>query len=46
MQQAARISEFTGFFYQGKLEEFNKTDIIFTNLSNKKTEDYITGKFE
>lgn len=45
MQQAARISDFTGFFYQGKLEEFDKTDIIFTNPSNKKTEDYITGKF-
>ena len=45
MQQAARISEYTGFFYQGVLEEFNKTDKIFTNPSNKKTEDYITGKF-
>ncbi|WP_300356741.1 phosphate ABC transporter ATP-binding protein PstB [Fusobacterium sp.] len=45
MQQAARISDFTGFFYQGKLEEFDKTDIIFTNPTNKKTEDYITGKF-
>ena len=46
MQQAARISEYTGFFYQGVLEEFDKTDKIFTNPSNKKTEDYITGKFE
>ena len=45
MQQAARISEYTGFFYQGVLEEFDKTDKIFTNPSNKKTEDYITGKF-
>lgn len=45
MQQAARISDFTGFFYQGKLEEFDKTDIIFTKPHNKKTEDYITGKF-
>ena len=42
MQQAARISEYTGFFYQGVLEEFDKTDKIFTNTSNKKTEDYIT----
>lgn len=45
MQQAARISDYTGFFYQGKLEEFDKTDIIFTNPHKKKTEDYITGKF-
>ena len=45
MQQAARISDFTGFFYQGKLEEFDKTDVIFTNPHKKKTEDYITGKF-
>ena len=45
MQQAARISEYTGFFYQGVLEEFDKTDKIFANPSNKKTEDYITGKF-
>lgn len=45
MQQAARISEYTGFFYHGILEEFDKTDKIFTNPKNKKTEDYITGKF-
>lgn len=45
MQQAARISDFTGFFYQGKLEEFDKIDIIFTKPNKKKTEDYITGKF-
>ena len=45
MQQAARISDYTGFFYQGKLEEFDKTDIIFTKPNKKKTEDYITGKF-
>ncbi len=45
MQQAARISEYTGFFYHGILEEFDKTDKIFTNPANKKTEDYITGKF-
>lgn len=36
MQQAARISDFTGFFYQGKLEEFDKTDIIFTKPNKKK----------
>jgi len=45
MQQAARISEYTGFFYQGILEEFGATEKIFTNPENKKTEDYITGKF-
>lgn len=45
MQQAARISEYTGFFYQGVVEEFGKTEKIFTNPDNKKTEDYITGKF-
>ena len=45
MQQASRISEYTGFFYQGVLEEFDKTEIIFTAPNNKKTEDYITGKF-
>lgn len=45
MQQASRISDYTGFFYKGILEEFDKTEIIFTNPRNKKTEDYITGKF-
>lgn len=45
MQQAARISEYTGFFYQGVVEEFGKTEKIFTNPDKKKTEDYITGKF-
>jgi phosphate transport system ATP-binding protein len=45
MQQASRISEYTGFFYQGVLEEFDRTEIIFTAPNNKKTEDYITGKF-
>lgn len=45
MQQASRISDFTGFFYKGVLEEFDNTEVIFTNPKNKKTEDYITGKF-
>ena len=45
MQQAARISDYTGFFYTGVLEEFDETEKIFTNPINKKTEDYITGKF-
>ncbi len=45
MQQASRISDYTGFFFKGILEEFNRTALIFTNPKNKKTEDYITGKF-
>lgn len=45
MQQASRISEYTVFFYQGVLEEFDKTELIFTTPHKKKTEDYITGKF-
>lgn len=45
MQQASRISEYTGFFYQGVLEEFDKTELMFTTPHKKKTEDYITGKF-
>jgi len=45
MQQAARVSEYTGFFYVGKLIEFNATAKIFTNPSVKQTEDYITGRF-
>ena len=45
IQQASRISDYTGFFYQGVLEEFGETSKIFTTPSVKKTEDYITGKF-
>jgi phosphate transport system ATP-binding protein len=45
MQQAARVSEYTGFFYIGKLIEFNQTEKIFTNPAVKQTEDYITGRF-
>ena len=45
MQQAARVAEYTGFFLLGKLIEFDKTEKIFTNPSDKKTEDYITGRF-
>ncbi len=45
MQQAARISDNTGFFYLGKLIEFDQTQKIFTNPSNKQTEDYVTGRF-
>jgi phosphate transport system ATP-binding protein len=45
MQQAARISDMTGFFYIGKLIEYGPTEKIFTNPSIKQTEDYITGRF-
>jgi len=45
MQQAALVAEFTGFFLLGKLIEFDKTEKIFTKPSDKKTEDYITGRF-
>src|SRR5512146_1559021 len=45
MQQAARVAEFTGFFLLGRLIEFDKTEKIFTNPSDKRTEDYITGRF-
>ena len=45
MQQAARVSEYTGFFYLGKLIEFDATEKIFTNPGMKQTEDYITGRF-
>ena len=45
MQQAARVSDFTAFFYIGKLIEYDKTSKIFTSPSIKQTEDYITGRF-
>jgi phosphate transport system ATP-binding protein len=45
MQQAARISDYTAFFYLGELIEFDKTKNIFTNPGKKQTEDYITGRF-
>jgi phosphate transport system ATP-binding protein len=45
MQQAARVAENTGFFLNGKLVEFSPTHKIFTNPSDKRTEDYITGRF-
>ncbi len=45
MQQAARVSDYTAFFYMGKLIEVNKTDTIFTNPEKEMTENYITGKF-
>jgi phosphate transport system ATP-binding protein len=45
MQQAARVAENTGFFLMGKLVEFDSTHKIFTNPRDKRTEDYITGRF-
>jgi phosphate transport system ATP-binding protein len=45
MQQAARVAEFTGFFLLGKLIEFDKTEKMFTKPNDKRTEDYITGRF-
>jgi phosphate transport system ATP-binding protein len=45
MQQAARVSDYTAYFYIGELVEFGETKKIFTNPSKKETEDYITGRF-
>ena len=45
MQQAARVSDFTAFFFQGYIVEFGPTEQIFTKPKNKQTEEYITGRF-
>jgi phosphate transport system ATP-binding protein len=45
MQQAARVSDFTAFFYMGELVEMGRTDAIFTNPREERTESYITGRF-
>lgn len=45
MQQAARISDYTAFFFEGNLVEFGETDRVFTRPTEKQTEDYITGRF-
>lgn len=45
MQQAARISDRTAFFLNGELIEYDKTNVIFSNPTDKRTEDYITGRF-
>jgi phosphate transport system ATP-binding protein len=45
MQQAARVSDSTAFFWLGKLVEYDATKRIFTNPSQKLTEDYVTGRF-
>ncbi|MCX7766363.1 MAG: phosphate ABC transporter ATP-binding protein, partial [Candidatus Sumerlaeia bacterium] len=45
LQQAARVSDFTGFFYMGELVEFGETGRLFTKPTKQQTEDYITGRF-
>jgi phosphate transport system ATP-binding protein len=45
MQQAARVSDYTAFFYLGELVEYADTDTLFTKPSNQRTEDYLTGRF-
>jgi phosphate transport system ATP-binding protein len=45
MQQAARVSDYTGFFYLGELIEFGETEKLFTLPEKRQTEDYITGRF-
>ena len=45
MQQAARVSDYTGFFLLGRLVEFDRTENIFQNPARKETEDYVTGRF-
>ncbi|RPI25099.1 MAG: phosphate ABC transporter ATP-binding protein [Acidobacteria bacterium] len=45
MQQAARVSDFTAFFYLGQIIEFDRTEVIFTNPRQQRTEDYVTGRF-
>jgi phosphate transport system ATP-binding protein len=45
LQQASRVSDYTAFFYLGRLVEYNKTVKIFTNPGLKQTEDYVTGRF-
>jgi phosphate transport system ATP-binding protein len=45
MQQAARVSDYTAFFYLGELVEYDLADVIFTKPSDPRTEDYITGRF-
>lgn len=45
MEQAARVSDYTGFFLDGELVEFDETEVIFTKPKRKETEDYISGRF-
>ena len=45
MQQAARVSDFTAFMYLGELIEFDATSRMFTSPGDRRTQDYITGRF-
>jgi len=45
MQQASRVSDYTAFLYEGVLVEYGVTERLFTNPAEKRTEDYITGRF-
>jgi phosphate transport system ATP-binding protein len=45
MQQAARVSDKAGFMLQGELVEFGPTDALFTSPRDKRTEDYVTGRY-
>ena len=45
LQQATRVSDWTGFFLTGELVEYGHTDRLFTSPTDRRTEDYITGKF-
>jgi phosphate transport system ATP-binding protein len=45
MQQAARVADYTAFFYMGELVEFDETNVLFTKPGDPRTEDYITGRF-
>jgi phosphate transport system ATP-binding protein len=45
LQQAARVSDYTGFLYLGTLVEFDSTNTVFTSPASKQTEDYVTGRF-
>lgn len=45
MQQAARVSDYTAFMHMGEVVEFSDTNTIFTNPAQKRTEDYITGRY-
>lgn len=45
MQQAARVADYTAFFLNGELVEYNQTEIMFTSPTDKRTEDYLTGRF-
>ena len=45
MQQASRVSDYTAFFFEGHVVEYDRTEKIFTNPKEQQTEDYITGRF-